>query len=144
VAGLVANIDPPATGNTFKIGIWDGAGTMIQDATFDTDILNAVTAKTGIFYFDETSLTALTCGTKYYIGVEATGTGVILSGIQLADAADLSCFGETTFFRSAWAGSSWADDTTVRPLIGLLLADITEPGGSVGGGLLTGSGRLVY
>lgn len=131
VIGMRVYVDPPATGNTFKIGIWD-AGGVIQDATIDVDQLSNQTVLQAELYFDEVSLTALSYGTTYYAGIEATGAATILRGINVSATEDLETLGGD-FYLSTYNGASWADTNTTRPLVELILDDITEPAGGAGG-----------
>lgn len=132
VLGMRAVNDMPTTGTTIIFGLWDAAGTAIQSVTIDSDHVRAPgSIGTQEFYFDETTLTALNFGTKYYIGYEIVGSDVGLRGVTLGEAADRSWAPNgVNMGLGIWNGSSWADTDTVLPQASLILADITEPAGS--------------
>lgn len=131
IAGMGCPHRVPVTGNTFKMGLWDSAGTMIQDVTYDSDQFRGVNTdvQSSELLFDEASLTALNFGTKYYIGFEvASSAPVGVRGVKLAEAADRSAFPlGTNRGYATWDGSSWTDDDTMMPNVELIFADITEP-----------------
>ena len=135
-AGAIAN----AAGKNPVFGLWDGSG-VIQNVTLDSDwVNNPSSSYTGYdVWFDESSLTALSFGTAYYLGLQvadAANGGVIINGLQLDNASDLDAYpGGSEFHFSTFDGSNWSDDTTVRPMVSLILDDITEPAGG-GGGLI--------
>lgn len=145
VAGLRFKGAGPASAD-WKIGVWDTAGTMIQDATYDADAQASPgnTQREHEMYFDEVSLTALSAGTAYYFGVERTTQTVALDHWTLEEANDRTAFAFGTGVEtSTWNGSAWSDSTTKLPIIELILADVTAPAGGSGGGLLIGPGRLI-
>lgn len=126
-----------AAGKNPVLGLWSASG-VIQDITLDADwVNNASSSYTGYdFYFNEASLTALSFGTAYYLGLEvgdAVNGGVIVNGLQLASADDQDAFaGGSDFVLSTFDGATWTDDATVRPFVEPIISDITEPAG--GGG----------
>lgn len=135
-----------AVGKNPIIGLWNAAGTKLQDWTADSDVAGAPTTSYAMheYLFDETTLSALTPGTDYYAGLEvADGTngGVLINGIGVANTSDLLALaGGTSWYRSAWNGAAWVDDNLTRPFAWLLVDDWTASAG--GGGLLIG-GNLV-
>jgi hypothetical protein len=127
-----------AAGKTPVFGLWDSSS-VIQNFTIDND-WSQFPATAGVFYsflFDEASLTALTLGGTFYLGLEvadAVNGGAILNGIQLDSASDLDAYpGGSDFHYATYDGATWSDDTTVRPFVDLILDDITEPAGGGGG-----------
>lgn len=134
VVGAKGAFRIPASGATFKFGLWNGAGTAIQEITLDSDNFNpAANPGSGRLFFDESSLTALDYGTKYYIGFESVSSSVVgINGIQFAEAADRSAFPfGTARGLSTWNGASWTDDDTVLPTMELILSEVAVP--SAGG-----------
>lgn len=125
------------------LGLWEGTTTLMA-TTLNTDDHNSVTSSTFVneIEFDDAP-SALTPGTDYRIGLEvgtAVNSGVIVQGIQLADAADRDAWeGSTNVCLSTFDGSSWTDDATVVPQVHATLYDITgntaSGGGSVTGGV---------
>lgn len=135
-----------ATGKNPVAGLWS-AGGVVQNVTLDSDVSGDAASDSydgRHVYFDESSLTSLTPGTDYYVGLEvadAVNGGVLLNGIQFASADDrLSLSLGTSCCLSSYDGSSWTDDATVRPLLELILEDMTASGGGGGGGHVIGGG----
>lgn len=121
---------------TFKIGVWNAAGTALQSDTIDTDELNS--GETNMQMLTFSSPAALSFGTTYYLGVEALGTSTQwLDYLQFSEANDLKSMpGEGDFGISTWNGSAWSDDVDALLLLAVHLDDITEPAGG-GGGLVS-------
>ncbi len=135
-----------AAGKNPICGLWS-AGATLQTYTLDSDVV--VSAAYGSYrlydvLFDESTLSTLSHGTAYYIGLEvadATNGGVFISGIGVNNASDMSAFaGSTSFCLSSYDGSSWTDDTLTRPFAELIIDDWTEPAG--GGGILVHRGMV--
>jgi hypothetical protein len=127
-----------AGGKTPLFELWDGSGVLSSGTnSVDADINSSVSTsvRSHELYLAGT-LPTLSYGTKYYIGLEvvdAVNAGVQLGGIQLASADDLAAFpGGSNVHLATFDGSSWTDDTTVRPAAELILEDITEPAGGSG------------
>jgi hypothetical protein len=147
-SGLTKKIDAfrwigqiPSTGNTFKVGIWNAAGTALEEITIDSDFTATVNTVNTTFehLFDDTAV-ALDFGTAYYIGVEATGSAVGINGLTADTSTEAAAFsGGDQFLLSNWNGSAWTDDATTRPMCEFRLAAITAPAAG-GGGLLTPGG----
>lgn len=137
ILGATFPMTVPASGNTFKFGLWNAAGTAIQEATYDSDEVEVIAQRTVNLIFDEASLTALSYGTKYYLGIENVSGTIGLKGYVLSSADDRSMF-PLGMIRglSTWNGATWTDDDTMMPLTEPILADITEPAGGGGGGLI--------
>jgi hypothetical protein len=120
------------------LGLWN-AGGALQTLTLDSEWGSLPTSANVNYelFFDEATLSALDFGTAYYIGMEvadAASGGVLINGIQLDNASDLDAYpGGADFHFATFDGSSWSDDTTVRPFVELILDDITEPAGGGGG-----------
>ncbi len=134
-----------AIGKVPVIGLWS-AGSTLQTLTMDSDLPQSISTSYNAYdhvLFDESSLTALSPGTAYYIGLEvadAVNGGVLINGINLDDGADQSAFPlGTNVCLSTYNGSSWTDDTTVRPFVELILDDMTQQAGGGGGGYVIGS-----
>lgn len=128
--------DALAGGKNPILKIWD-ATTALASYTLDSDVESAVGSTVMTYEFAPTTQPTLSFGTTYYVGFEiadAANGGIILNGIQVAEAADLSNEDGGLFTLATYNGSVWADDLTVRPWIELQLADITEPSGGGGSG----------
>jgi hypothetical protein len=128
------------SGGTLKMGLWD-ATTELQAIQIDSDYATGTQAHAKEMYFDESSLTALSFGTKYYIGLEVDASiAVSILGFTCAEADDLAAWpGGTDFYLSTYNGSAWSDDTATRLMVEPILADWTEPAGG-GGGMLVHPG----
>lgn len=125
-----------AADKTPIMGLWS-ASAALQSTTLNTnDHVNAASS----YFLHETpfddSPSALTPGTNYYLGnevVDAAGGGVLINGIQLADAADRDAFdGAANCCLSTYNGTSWTDDETVVPMVDATLYDLTAAAGSGG------------
>lgn len=133
-----------ATGKAPIAGLWNAAGTVLQNVTLDSDIPVSATSPYKCYddiLFDESSLTALSPGTAYYIGLEvadAVNAGVLINGLQMNAAADMGSLPlGTSAYLSNWDGAAWTDNTLVRPFIELILDDMT----AASGGVLIGRSR---
>lgn len=120
------------------LGLWS-ASSVIQNVTLDGDIPPSVLGGNRVqeYYFDESSLTALSFGTDYYIGLEvadAASAMVRLDGIEMDSSDDGAAypFGASNFIISDYNGSSWTDNAVAKPQLELILEDITEPAGGSG------------
>lgn len=130
---------------TIKILLYSGT-TALQSLIWDSDISRTYGASNANveLYFPGT-LTALTAGTTYRIGIspQDSVTGIGLYQIDLATAEDRTAFaGGTMFGASSRSGcgsacdatsTAWTDTDTSRPMIELILADLTPPAGGGGG-----------
>lgn len=146
VCGVLYNANLASTSSKNPVlGLWNSAGTKLQDITLDTEWSGFPTSDYIIYehLFDESTLSTLSVGTAYYIGLEvadAVNGGVTLNGIQLDNSADLDAYpGGTSFHFSTWNGSAWTDDATVRPFVELILDDMTQQSGGGSGGYVIGS-----
>lgn len=125
-----------AVGKNPVLGLWS-AGGVLQNYTLDSDVVSqaANSYMFRSFLFDEVTLSALSPDTWYYAGLEvadAVNGGVLLNGLQLDSASDLSAFpGGSNWHLATYDGSNWTDDQTVRPFAELDLADLTGGSGMV-------------
>lgn len=133
--------DSTASG-TFRIGIWDAAGSVIQAVDFDSDIL-ATQAEGAVYevYFDDTPST-LNTGTTYYFGIERVDVAIGLFGASVDTTAELIALPYSAAILATWNGSAWSDDTITKPFIELILDDWTAPSGGGGGLKIAGVGGL--
>lgn len=128
------------TGTTSTMTLYDDdgdPGTALQTLTIDWDMVRGTggTLANFTFYFDESSLTAIDFGSAYHIGLKADGgtTAMSLASITLDAAADRAAWpGGEQFNLCTRNGGTWTEVTAKRPLMNLILSDITEPAG--GGG----------
>lgn len=123
--------------------------TILQQVEIDTDVVAIVATvdKPQEVYFDEATLTALNFGTAYHIALAHNSAAATLPNLRVWDvnaAADWDAWrGRQIFSEINRAISTYppsGDDTnaftntaTRRPMMELILADITEPVGGGGG-----------
>lgn len=125
---LAANT--PAAAATFKAGIWDSAGTMIHEQSYDSDNFTPSNSNDAKFTMPGT-LTALTGGSKYYFGLESVSSSSVgVRAISLTEAADREAHPDGLLRGGAsWNGSAWTDDNTQMPWLTLYLEDVVAAGG---------------
>lgn len=126
-----------AAGKTLTATIYTATGvgdtTVLQQVTLDTDF-NAATATAGWFeiYFDETTLSTLSYGTAYRLSLVVDSGTNNFAGFTSAVAADCEAWnGGQLFASTSRAGGNWTDDATSRPLIELILDDISVLSGGL-------------
>lgn len=132
-----------ATGKAPLAKIWS-ASSALASVTLDSD--QVASSASNAYKTYETGWTTeptLDFGTSYYFGYEvadATNGGIVMYGTQAAEADDLASEdGGAQVCLSTFDGSSWTDNTLVRPFMELILDDWTEPSASGGGGSVIGS-----
>ena len=139
VLGVRGPITLGPGGGSAKIVLTASDGTVLQDITIDSDHVAGGALQVSAFFFDESTLSTLSYGTKYYIMLESTGSAVGTRGIVLAESEDREAYpnglnrGLVTY-----NGSSYTESDLTLPFLDLILADITEPAGGSGGALLLG------
>jgi len=125
---------------TMRVALYDTDGTsVLQSVDLDTDFaVNASGHGIVLLPFDETTLSALTFGSTYSIGiyqVEAGGN-LAITYLDVNAAADWNAWGgaqDYPYVSRATPGSgAWTRLTTRRIFCNLVLADWTEPSGSGG------------
>lgn len=128
VAGIRVYIDTPATGLNVKFGIWDGSGVEQTSRTIDSDNLGFLSSAQRMVEAYFTSLVTLNAGTTYYAGVERVDGAVLVDWCSVTANGDWSAWplGSGAVW-SDWNGSVWTDIGTQRPMVDLILADITAP-----------------
>lgn len=135
----------PAAAATFKAGIWDSAGTMIHEATFDSDNFTPSNSNDALFVIQDASLTGLVAGSKYYFGLESVSSSSVgVRGALLQEADDRYAYPDGMNRGAAtWNGSAWTDNNLSMPHLILYLEDITAPSAVAGGNpnLLAGLAR---
>lgn len=123
--------------------------TALQSITIDSD--NVVAAGTFAilqFMFDESTLSSLTFGSPYILAFKTAHStdGFRMYHLQQAAAGDWDGFpnGQNSLYAYRADSGAWSTDATKRPIMSLILGDITEPaGGGGGGGSIIGSGVIV-
>jgi hypothetical protein len=144
VMGVRAWLAGPAAATTFTVTLYSTGATALQTLTWDSDDGSGIGNNRKVeLYFAESSLVTLTAGDTYRLGFLANNTSENL-GLQVIDVHTYTEFEAypfgTTVCLTTRAGGSWADSIFSRPVMELLLGDITPPASGVRG-VLTG-GRL--
>jgi len=148
IVGVRAVTTSPTTNKSTRLTLYSGI-TNLQSVTLDSDINRAYSLSGSDVedYFANASLSTLNCGTTYRIGYapQDASNGFALHTLDFATAGDRTAFPGGTMFafasRSSCGGpcdatsTPWAPDTTTsRPLMELILDDLTPPSGAGSGG----------
>lgn len=124
---------------TWDLVLYDSSNTVLQSVSFtNTGIYNTTTIGLREFYFDESTLSALTPGSDYRIVIKPTSASLgavsfnnAASGWSLAPAINPS--GTWSYTTRTDAGS-WTDDPNTTMPVKLIIHDLTSSGG--GGGAI--------
>ena len=127
----------PAAAKTILVTLYDGT-TPLQTVTIDTDIVNTASAfRSFDFIFDETTLSTLTVGSTYRLGMapQEIACNFAILTMLVAGAGDLSAYpgGAGWCLSTRTDSGAWTDVTDGRPIAGLIMDDWTEPSGGAGG-----------
>lgn len=126
---------------TLNARLYDGT-TAIQSIAQDADMDAAASSQAAReWLFPESSLTALSFGSTYRVGIAtASNTNMAVTNLGVAAAADWDAwpYGQTFFMSTRTDAGAWTDDATRRIWGELLLADWTEPAGGGAGGFVFG------
>jgi hypothetical protein len=119
---------PGGSGESYKVGIWNAAGTELVSATIDADQGDqSGYGRSRYYLFDETA--TITSDTVY-CGFEHTGDDIDLSYAQVVHADALRSWpGGDMFYLGTWNGSAWTDVATSRPCMNLILSSLHGSGG---------------
>jgi hypothetical protein len=133
VAGVRVGGTNAAAGKTYLVTLYSET-TPLQQITVDSDQVSNVGTYTLMqFTFSETTLSTLSCGTTYRIGLapQESSANFSLHGLTVGAATDLSAYpGGTAWYLSTRTDSgNWTDDQTTRPLAELIIANLTEASG---------------
>ncbi len=146
VSGVDVFLITEAATLTVTATLYDTDGTtVLQQVAWDSDVVRAVgtTGEIATIYFDEATLATLNFGSSYRISITTTATASTLSLISLGATSNayLSAFPgginwhlDTRTDSGAWTWDS--SPTTVnltRPIMGIILDDVSFSGGGSGG-----------
>jgi hypothetical protein len=137
VVGMAWNGSTPAAAKTVVLTLYDGT-TALQTVTWDSDVARAAATTNSqmTFYFDEATLSVLTCGTVYRLAMapQETASNLAVKVFTFDTAGDLGAVTGTVewYLSTRTDAGAWTDTTTSLPLIVPLLQDVTEPAGSGG------------
>lgn len=142
VAGVRMGVGPTNSAAQWTLKLLDSANNVLQDKPYsNTDAFNTATLTSRDWYFDESTLTALSPNTDYRIVVEATSASLgCMTYIEPSSSVDVSSafIPDGTFHLTTRAGSgAWTDTTTNWFPMQLILDDLTA---SASGGMLVHPG----
>lgn len=148
VAGLIIGVSDFANGTgQFVFKLWQGGNasdlTVLQDVTVDTAQFASITVSMlTTILFDEATLSTLSFGSTYRLTMEYSTAGrLYLQAFDVGTASDLDAYAHgQDFLYTARTGGNWTDTTTRRPILGLILSDITPPSGGGSGVSSLGTG----
>jgi hypothetical protein len=126
---------PEAANQTLTLKLYDTNGTtVLQTATQDSDVVTSVSVSGCyclVFTFADASLASLVAGQAYRVGLttDATASNVGLQTLTVTTANDLTAFdgGADYVLTTSTDAGAWTDSTTARPLIELVLEEISMP-----------------
>jgi len=136
VAGVRMAVGPTNSGSTWVLKLYDSAGTVLQNRTYtNSDAYNINTNTVRDYYFDETTLTALSPNTDYRIAIEATNASGCVGYIDLGGAFDCSSAfvpDGTYHLTTRTDAGAWTDTTTSWFPMQLIIDDFTASASSGG------------
>lgn len=142
IAGAVISGIIPSAAKSTKMILYDGTS-VLQTTTTDSDHFsgNGV-ARSFRIYFQDATLATLLGGNTYRLSLQPQdlANNSSIYRLEFAAAADLDAWpGGQDFAQSTRTDAgAWTDDTTLRPIIELIVGDWTTGSGPVGSGRLTG------
>ncbi|HXR75151.1 MAG TPA: hypothetical protein VN737_04190 [Bryobacteraceae bacterium] len=131
---------------TMDLTVYNGTTVVGATTAIDSDYVRTPGSFAAeLWYFSDTTLPTLNCGTTYRIGIAPAGGGseaFFVRALNFPTAQDRLAFPGGDWFaytsRTGCTGAcpgnttAWTDDTTTRPVLNLIFADITPPAGSGG------------
>ena len=138
IAGVRMNIAPTNSVSTWDLNLYDASNTVIQNRSFtNQEAYNINSLLLRDYYFDESTLTALSPNTDYRIAVQATNASAGCVGyIEFTSATDCSSafIPGGTYHQTTRTGTgAWTDATDKWMPMQLIINDLTSSTG--GGGL---------
>jgi len=136
VVGVAFKARANAAATSLAVTLYTGTSAL-QSVTIDLDI-GSVGTSTNMWtvYFDESTLSTLSAGTDYRIGFapQESGASFYLQMITTSAAGEAAAYPGGSAFSYAYRtdAGAWTDDANTRPMVELILADITAPAGSGG------------
>ena len=138
VKAITCLVRQSATGKTLDVKLYNGTTQLQILDNMDADAVSATPAASDRvptrFTFQDSSLSALNCGSTYRIGFvpNETASNFALAVLDVATAAELSAYpGGTDWFLSTRTDAgAWTDVTDKRPLCDIEIDDETDSGGS--------------
>jgi hypothetical protein len=124
--------NPVGAGDSFDIKLYSSDLTVLQTITIDST--NSVAASNGYFtyYFSDVTLSPLSFGSSYYLGIvpNTTSASTILNGVTVASSADFAPWqGGTDFCVASISGGVATDIPASRLFMEILVEDHTVSSG---------------
>jgi hypothetical protein len=142
VAGVRIGVGPTNSAAQWNLNLYDSSSNVIQNRTFtNSDAYNLNSLHTRDYYFDESSLVALSPNTDYRIAIEAVSAALgCMTYIETGGAFDCSsAFIPDGLFHLTTRSDAgaWTDTTTSWFPMQLIIDDLTA---SASGGMLVHPG----
>lgn len=117
-----------SAGKTVKAILYTGT-TPLQDVTLDCDRQKSLNAnRQTIYYFDETDLTDLDCGTTYRVGIQPqeASSGMSIGSHTVSANGDFDAWplGKETYMSHRTDAGAWTDVTTERLNMTLIIDNL--------------------
>jgi hypothetical protein len=141
IAGMKAAITLAVTGATTTFTLYDGT-TALQQIAIDNDIAQVIASmQAGAPLFDEVTLSSLTPGNVYRLGIKnndgATNMSLQIVNFQANSDMNRQPGGVECYLSTRNNGGAWTDDTAKRPMIEPVFSEFTAV---AGGGVLRNAG----
>jgi hypothetical protein len=134
VMGVRAALVGPNSGKSTKAILYTGT-TVLQEVTWDSDSSRANGNSGSIveLFFTDTTLSTLTAGSLYRLSFQPqdTSNSVAVPTVDFTSAQDAAAplGGANCYLSTRTDAGAWSDDTTKRPMIEVILGDMTGGGG---------------
>jgi hypothetical protein len=143
VVGVRMAVGPTNSASTWDLNLYDSSNTVLQNRSYtNQEAFNSAALLMRDYYFDESTLTALSPNTDYRIAVQATSASLgCMTYIETNSIANCSSafIPDGTFHLTTRTGTgAWTDTTTSWMPMQLIIDDFTAS--ASGGGLLVHPG----
>jgi hypothetical protein len=139
VSGVKMVVGPTNAAATWDLILYDSAGNVLQNRSYNNfDAYNTNSLFPRNYYFDESTLSTLSCNTDYRIGIKATSASLgCMTYIQLGSGwspNNLLMPGGKFQFTSRTGAGAWTDTNDIFPMQ-LIIDDITASGSGASSGI---------
>jgi hypothetical protein len=143
VVGVRMAVGPTNSAATWDLNLYNSSSTVLQNRSYtNQEAFNSASLLMRDYYFDESSLTALSPNTDYRIAVQATSASLgCMTYVEMGGGWDCSSafIPDGTFHLTTRTGTgAWTDTTTSWMPMQLIIDDFTAS--ASGGGLLVHPG----
>lgn len=137
VVGVRMAIGPTNSASTWDLNLYDSASNVIQNRSYtNQEAFNTASLVMRDYYFDESTLTALSPNTDYRIAVQATSATLgCATYLEVGSAWDCSSAfipGGLFHLTTRTGTGAWTDTTTSWMPMQLIIDDFTASGGTGG------------